>query len=90
MKGGDSWLSYLSSQVTITCGGGLIYWRWLNTCLLTGSGELIPYFALLVCTAFVYCLKLSLSQSMNFLTFTLPILPPSHRGQGMSKQLCGT
>jgi len=42
-----------------------------------GTGERIPYFALLAHTAFV-CLsvKLSLSQPMSFFTFTLLILSP--------------
>lgn len=38
-----------------------------------GSGELIPYLALLVCTVFPSRLKQSLTQPVNFLTFTLLI-----------------
>lgn len=38
-----------------------------------GSGELVHYLALLVCTAFPLHLKLSLTQPVNFLTFTLVI-----------------
>jgi len=41
-----------------------------------GSSEIIPYSALLVNTAFALSIKLSLSQPMSFLTFTLPILSP--------------
>jgi len=39
-----------------------------------GSSELIPWFALLACMAFALPVKLSLSQPMSFLTFTLPVL----------------
>ena len=39
-----------------------------------GSGEGIPCFALLACTAFAFPITLSLSQPMSFLTFTLLIL----------------
>jgi len=66
----------LSSQVTGTRDGALLSWGWLNTCLPTGSGERIPRFALLVCTAFALPIKLPLSQRMSFLTLTLPILSP--------------
>jgi len=46
----------------------LLSWRWLNVCLLMGSSELILYFN------FALPIKLSLSQHMSFLTFTLHIL----------------
>ena len=75
-KGGCSEWWRLSSQVAIRRDGALLSWRWLNTCLLMGSGKLIPCLALLACTAFALPIKLSLSQPMNFLTFTLPILSP--------------
>lgn len=39
-----------------------------------GSSKLIPYFVWLACAAFALPLKLSLSQPVNFLTFTLPVL----------------
>jgi len=54
--------------------GAVISWRWLNTCLLMGSRELIPHFVLLACVALALPTKLSLSQPMSFLTFTLLIL----------------
>ena len=76
-KGGRLEWWRLSSQVTVTRDGALLSWGRLNTCLLMGSGEWIPCFALLACTAFALPIKLSLSQSMSFLTFfTLPILSP--------------
>lgn len=37
----------MSSQVT---GGALISWRWSNICLSTGRSELIPCFALPLCS----------------------------------------
>lgn len=79
-------------QVTITCNGALLFWRWLNTCLTMGSGKLIPCialfcFALLVSQLLLYLLiLLSLYQPMSFLTF--PNLYPISRG-GVSEQLCG-
>jgi len=70
------------------CDGALRSQRWLNACLLIGSNELIPSFALLVHTDFALPVKLILSQPMSFLTFTLlipsPILPV-----GVSEWLCG-
>jgi len=48
----------------------LLSWRWLNTCLPTGSDEGIPCFALLACAAFALSIQLSSSQSTSFLTFT--------------------
>lgn len=41
-----------------------------------GSSELIPYFALLVCTALALPIKKSLSQPIIFLTFIFLILYP--------------
>jgi len=41
---------------------------------MIGSGELIPYFALLACTAFA--LPVKLPQPTSFLTFTLLIFSP--------------
>ena len=78
--GGCSELWHLSSQITVTRDGALLSWRWLNTCLLMGSSELIPYLALLVCAAFALHIKLSLSQPVNFLTFALLILSSILRG----------
>jgi len=40
------------------------------------SSELIPCFDLFACLDFALPIKLSLSQSTSFLTFTLPILFP--------------
>lgn len=45
----------------------------LNICLTRKSNDLIPNFALLVCS-FVLPIKLSLSQPTNFLTFDFPLL----------------
>jgi len=73
-RGGHSELWPLSSQVTIMCDGALLSWKWLNTCLLMGNTGLILYFALLAHAAFALPVKLSLSQLISFLTFTLPIL----------------
>jgi len=56
----------------------LLSWRGLNICLPMGSSEQVPCFSLLVCAAFVIPIKLSLYQPLSFLTFTLPILSPSH------------
>ena len=38
-KGGHSEIQHLSSQVTVRRDAALLSWRWLNTCLPTGSGE---------------------------------------------------
>ena len=70
----------LSSQVTAMCDGALLSWRWLNTCLPRGSSEWILCFALLAWVAFALPIKLSLSQPMSFLTFTLPILSLTPQG----------
>lgn len=45
-KGGHLEWWYLSFQVTATCGGSLISWRRLNTCLSVGSNKGIPFFTL--------------------------------------------
>jgi len=50
-----------------------------------GSSELIPCFALLAHMAFALPIKISLSQAMSFLTFTLQI--PT--GEGGSEWLGG-
>jgi len=62
----------LSSQVTVTCDGALLSWRWPNTCLSVGSSELIPYFALFVRAAFV----LPIARDFSLLPFILS--PPWH------------
>jgi len=74
-EGGLEWW-HLSSQVIVMRDGALLSWRWLSTRLPMGSSEWIPYFAFLVQMTFALPIKLSLSQPMSFLTFTVPILWP--------------
>lgn len=62
------------SQVTIKHGEALPSRRWLSTCLPMAGSELIPHFSLLVCIAFTLPIKLSLSKTSSFLTFTLLVL----------------
>jgi len=78
----------LSSQVTVTCDGALLSWRWLDTGLLMGSSEWISCFAWLACEAFALPIKVSLSQSTTFLTFTLLTLSHFPLWQGVSEWLC--
>ena len=52
-----------------------------------GSCELVPWFGLLVRSAFALPVKLSLSQPMSFLTFILLVLSPIPPGG--SEQLRG-
>jgi len=66
----------LSAQVTVIRDGALLPWRWLNTRLPMGSGEWIPFFALLAHAAFALPVQLPLSQPTSFLTFTRLILSP--------------
>lgn len=70
---GNSEIWCLSSPVTVVCDRALPYWRWLNMCLPIGRTELIPYFVLLVHTAFALPIKLSLSHkfSVSSLHFSL-------------------
>jgi len=75
----------VSLEVSITRDGALFSWRWLNFCLLMGSSEWIPCFALLVRMAFALPVKLPLSQEASH--FLLLILSPV-RG-GVSERLCG-
>lgn len=71
---GENWSNdILSFQVTVTCDAA---WGLLNTCLTMGNGEWMPCFAFLECAAFAFTIKLSLSQPMIFLTFSLLILSP--------------
>lgn len=51
-------------QSTVTLNEALLSWRYLNICLLMGNGELIPHFALPVCTASVLSIKPPLSPPM--------------------------
>jgi len=64
----------LSSQVTFTCDEALLSCKQLNICLLIGSSKGISDFSLLALIDFVLPIKLSLSQSMSFCTFTLLFL----------------
>lgn len=48
-------------------------WKWLNICLLMGSNESHPFFALLMCIDFSLTIKLTLSQPTIFLTSALLI-----------------
>lgn len=77
-RGGVGHLEWwcLFSQVTVKGDGALLSWEWLNTCLPLGTSELIPSFPLLVCTAFAFSIKLSLSPPRSFPAFTLLLLPP--------------
>lgn len=86
---GNVWSDgFLTSQVTVRHDTALLSWKQLNTCLLMGSWKWIPCLDLLVCMAFTFLIKLSLSQPSSFLTFTLTILsPPSHCGG--SEQVSG-
>lgn len=53
--------------MTKACSPG----KGLNICLLMGSTELIPLFALPACAAFAFPIKLSLFQPMRFFTFLI-------------------
>lgn len=48
-----------------------------------GSGELITYFACLVCTPIAVTFQLPLMPPVSYLTFTLLILSPSHQCVGV-------
>lgn len=66
----------MSSEVTVMHDRTLLSWRWLNTCLLLGSGEGILCFVLLVllvCVSFALPIKLLLYQPIQFFTSTLLI-----------------
>jgi len=74
---GDVWSEGICPPKSpLTHDGALLSWRWLNTCLLVGSRERIPHFALLVCTASALPIEPSLSQPTGFLTFNLLFLSP--------------
>lgn len=71
---------HLSSQVTSTCGGTLISWGWLNTCLSIRSDKWIPFFCF-VCSCLQKQLLLYLLNSISTHKFShlypsdpLPIL----------------
>lgn len=84
---GDVWSDSvwcLSSQVTLMHYGALLSRTWLNIYLSTGSSELIPCF---MCVAFTFLFKLSSSQLLSSLVFTLPIIFPSSTGRAVSEQL---
>lgn len=61
--------------------------EWLNTCLLTETGQLIPCFSLLADTTFAFPIKLSISIDEFFHFYPLDSLS-SHQGE-MNKQLGG-
>lgn len=52
------------------------YWLRLGVCLPTGSGGWTPLLPLLVCTAFVFLIKLSVSWPVSLLVFLLFSLCP--------------
>jgi len=59
-----------------------------GTCLLVGSSEWIPYFALLASPAFALSTKLSLTQPPSSLTSALPVLspiPPERRDEQLTR-----
>lgn len=60
-------------QVTVRQDGVWLSWRWLKSCLMMGSDEQIPCFALPVCAGFPLPIKLSLCPCRSFLTFTILI-----------------
>lgn len=62
-------------------GGTWLSCRRLNTCLMMGSGELIPCSTFLMHAVFPFPIKLALSQYMNFLISTLPVLSPITLGR---------
>lgn len=74
-RGHSEWWCFVSPSL-LMCYGGLLFWRWLNNCLLMGSGELIPGLNLLLCSAFSLSIILSLYQHKSFPTIMLPILFP--------------
>lgn len=63
------------SQATAICGAAQLSCRWLETCLLMKSGELIPSLTIPVCIPFTLPIELPLSQPTSFPTF--PILSPT-------------
>jgi len=65
----------LSSHVNVLHHKALPSWQWLSISLSTGSTELTQNF-LLAHEAFALPTRMSLSQAMSFLTFTLLILSP--------------
>lgn len=45
---------FMSSKVTVTCGGAWLYWKWPKTCLLMGNTELISSSPVLECVPFCF------------------------------------
>ena len=68
-EGGCSWWWRLSSQATYKHVEALLPRTGLDLCLLMGSGEWIPLFALLVHAAFTFLPKLALYWSMSLFAF---------------------
>lgn len=62
----------------------LFSWKWLNICLMMGRSELISCFALLGIAVFALPIKLSLLQPTRFLTFLLPVVFPTLRGNELA------
>lgn len=57
--------------ITVTRGGALSSWRWLNTCLVIRRSKLISCF---ICLDFALLIKLSLFKPINVLIIDLLIL----------------
>ena len=78
----------LSAQVTVTCDGALLSWRWLDTCL---PWEVLNEFLGLLCLCAWLLLYLLNCLYLNPWVFSLlcfQFSPPSHWGE-VSEQLCG-
>lgn len=61
-------------RVTVTCDGVVLSWRLMNPCQPLGNGDLIPYFAFLMCMAFTFPIKLSLSHPMSFTVLIIYVI----------------
>ena len=84
--GGCSWLWHLSSQKTTMHTETLLSRKWLDICLLMGSSEWIPLFALRVCAAFAFSVKLPLFWFTSCLDFLL--FSPHPMGEEWEKAGC--
>lgn len=81
-KRGHSEWRPLSSQVTSTCGGTLISWRWLNTCLSIRSDKWIPF---LLCLYLSAKAAFALPIKLYFNPHVFPLVPfwsSSHPSRG--------
>lgn len=70
-----------SSQVAIKCDGGLLSYRWLNSCLPIGCDEWIPCFPLLMCTVFALPLNILYPNPWVFLHLPYKFSHASHQGR---------